>query len=306
MIFLDSKNIGLKRKILNNENFIFDCDGVLWRGSEIINGAVKVIKMLNKLKKKIFFVTNASTKTTGLLIEKFRKLNIPIQKNNLIHAGLATAFYLNSLNLKQKSNIYLIGSKNLHQTLKDNTKSLIFSGLEDNNKTLKSFSDSREYNLLLQNIKENKYAAVVIGWDNSFNTYKLAKSSTILKYQKECHFISSNNDFTAPFSSEIVMPASGSLISAIETSSGRKSLCVGKPSVELGKNIISKFNLNPKNTCMIGDRIDSDLYFGKNAGFNTCIVLSGVSNLQMLKELDPEKKPDYYANSIASILNINN
>ena len=187
----------------------------------------------------------------------------------------------------------------------ENTKNLIFSGLNDNNKTLRTFSENnKELDLLLSDIKSNTYSAVVVGWDNEFNTYKLAKVCSILKYQKKCHFISSNNDFTAPFSPELVMPASGSIISAIETASGRKAICVGKPSKELGNNIITKFNLNPSKTIMIGDRIDSDLYFGKNAGFKTCIVLSGVTDLEMLQELDPERKPDFYANSIASLLDI--
>jgi phosphoglycolate/pyridoxal phosphate phosphatase family enzyme len=304
MICLD-KNGNSKDLIQHIQTFIFDCDGVLWSGKTKINGADKVIKMLNKKNKQILFVTNASTKTTDILIDKFDRLDIPIQPKKLVHAGLATAFYLNNLNLKSKSNIYIVGSKNLQQTLIKNTKNLIFSGLNDNNKTLRTFSENnKELDLLLSDIKSNTYSAVVVGWDNEFNTYKLAKVCSILKYQKKCHFISSNNDFTAPFSPELVMPASGSIISAIETASGRKSICVGKPSKELGINIISKFNLNPSKTCMIGDRIDSDLYFGKNSGFKTCIVLSGVTDLEMLQELDPEKKPDFYANSIASLLDI--
>lgn len=306
MMLFDKNSSKIKKDITGLETFIFDCDGVLWTGNKMITNANKVVKMLNKLKKKIIFLTNASTKTTDMLLQKFKQLKIPVQKENLIHAGLATSFYLNSLNLKENSKIYLIGSNNLSQTLKNNTKGLIISGLEDNHKTLKTFYDDIEYNLLLKEIKENTYDAVVVGWDNYFNTYKLAKASTILKYQKKCHFISSNNDFTAPFSPEIVMPASGSIISAIETASGRKAVCVGKPSKELGKNIISKFNLNPKKTLMVGDRIDSDLYFGNNAGFKTCIVLSGVTNLDMLHQLGLEEKPDYYATSISSFLKIDN
>ena len=304
MICLDK--IGNNKDLIQNTHtFIFDCDGVLWAGKKKINKADKVIKILSKKNKQILFVTNASTKTTNILIEKFDLFDIPLQQKNLIHAGLATAFYINNLNLKSKSNIYIVGSKNLHQTLIKNTKNLIFCGLNDNKKTLRTFSENnKELDLLLLDIKRNRYSAVVVGWDDSFNTYKLAKVCSILKYQKKCHFISCNNDFTAPFSPDLVMPASGSIISAIETASGRKAICVGKPSKELSKNIIAKFNLNPNKTIMIGDRIDSDLYFGKNAGFKTCIVLSGVTNLKMLQELDPEKKPDFYANSITSLLDI--
>jgi phosphoglycolate/pyridoxal phosphate phosphatase family enzyme len=255
------------------------------------------------MKKRVLFLTNSSTKTTDILIQKFKLLNIPVNKKNLIHAGLATSLFLNNLQLKSNSNIYVIGSRNLYKTLINNTKNLIFNGLNDNDKTLKTFSENKnELDSLKLEIRENKYSAVVVGWDDSFNTYKLAKATSILKYQKNCYFISTNNDYTAPFSSELVMPANGSIISSIEKASGKKSICVGKPSKELGINIIKKFKLNPQKTIMIGDRIDSDLYFGKNNSFKTCIVLSGVTNLEMIMKLDYKNKPDFYASNIESLI----
>lgn len=300
MIYLDNFKIDL---IKNHDTFIFDCDGVLWTGSKKINNADKVIKKIIEMKKQVLFLTNSSTKTTDTLIKKFNSFKIPINKKNLIHAGLAASFFINNLNLKPKSNIYIIGSENLHKTLKDNTNDLIFHGLEDNNKTLNTFSKNKnEIELLKSEIKKNKYSAVVVGWDNQFNTYKLAKACAILKYQKKCKFISTNNDYATPFSEDLIMPANGSIVSSIELSSGIKSICVGKPSKELGINIIKKFKLNPQKTIMIGDRIDSDLYFGKNNSFKTCIVLSGVTNLEMIMKLDYKNKPDFYASNIESLI----
>ena len=52
---------------------------------------------------------------------------------------------------------------------------------------------------------------------------------------------------------------------------------------------------------MVGDRIDSDLYFGKNANFKTLIVLSGVTSLDELKNLQIKNRPDYYSQSIMSL-----
>ena len=296
MINLDNENVDF---INNFETFIFDCDGVLWTGNKKINNAEKVIKKIIDLNKQVLFLTNSSTKTTDILIKKFNLFKIPINKKNLIHAGLAASLFINNLGLKPKSNIYFIGSKNLYKTLTENTDDLIFTGLDDNNKTFYDLSNN-ELELLKSDIEKNKYSAVIVGWDDKFNTYKLTKACTILKYQKDCKFISTNNDYSTPHSENLIMPANGSIVSSIELSSGIKSICVGKPSKELGNIIINKYKLSPSKTVMIGDRIDSDLYFGKVNKFKTCILLSGVTNLNMINEL--KEKPEYLGLNIESLI----
>ena len=89
MINLDNFKIDL---IKNHDTFIFDCDGVLWTGSKKINNADQVIKKIIEMKKQVLFLTNSSTKTTDTLIEKFNSFEIPINKKNLIHAGISTSF----------------------------------------------------------------------------------------------------------------------------------------------------------------------------------------------------------------------
>jgi len=304
MINLDNLDINSLNKMIQNiDTFIFDCDGVIWNRDKLIEKSNLVIEYLNKLNKQVLFVTNSSTKTSDILFDKFTSFNIPAERKNIIHAGLATVFYINTLNLQPKSEIYLIGSNNLYNTIMDNNiHNLIISGLEDNDKKFNNLAnDNKLAKDLFNDITNNRYKAVIIGWDNYFNTFKLAKASSILKYQKNCHFISSNNDFTAPFNENVTMPASGSIIKSIELSCNRKSKCVGKPSIELANYLINHFHLNPNRTCMVGDRIDSDLYFGKNANFKTLIVLSGVTSLDELKNLQIKNRPDYYSQSIMSL-----
>lgn len=58
------------------DNFLFDCDGVLWRGSELLPDADKALDLLRSLGKRVFFVTNNSSKSRAQYLDKFKKLGI--------------------------------------------------------------------------------------------------------------------------------------------------------------------------------------------------------------------------------------
>ena len=55
----------------------------------------------------------------------------------------------------------------------------------------------------------------------------------------------------------------------------REPVVVGKPSDFMLKNIAAQYKLAPEQICMVGDRLDTDVMFGKNGGLTTCLVLTG-------------------------------
>jgi phosphoglycolate phosphatase len=67
------------------------------------------------------------------------------------------------------------------------------------------------------------------------------------------------------------------MVGAIVGSTKREPHVVGKPSDFMLENIASTFNLQRSQICMVGDRLDTDIMFGKNGGLTTCLVLSGTS-----------------------------
>lgn len=67
----------------------------------------------------------------------------------------------------------------------------------------------------------------------------------------------------------------GSMVGAIVGSTKREPLVVGKPSDFMLDNIANTFKLQRSQICMVGDRLDTDIMFGKNGGLTTCLVLSG-------------------------------
>ena len=71
-----SRRTDFKQWIDNLDTFIFDCDGVLWRGSELIPGISETLSRLRQLGKRIVFVTNNSTKSRREYLKKFRTLGL--------------------------------------------------------------------------------------------------------------------------------------------------------------------------------------------------------------------------------------
>lgn len=97
------------------------------------------------------------------------------------------------------------------------------------------------------------------------------------------------------------MPGGGSLVAALETASGRcPDAVAGKPSdflVDLFRHLIG----DTSRTCMIGDRLDTDIEFGNKAGFSTLLVLTGITNEEGALAAEGLLKPEYYIDSVTSL-----
>ena len=130
--------------------------------------------------------------------------------------------------------------------------------------------------------------------DYEFNYYKLAYASVLL--QKGALFIAANFDSSIKMH-KYKMPGAGCMVKAIEHASGRKSHLVGKPCADVIEVATKDFGLDLKRCLMIGDRLDSDIMVGKNAGIDTFAVLTGcTSEQELLEEIEREDsvKPTYY------------
>lgn len=95
----------------------------------------------------------------------------------------------------------------------------------------------------------------------------------------------------------------------METASGRKALVVGKPNTYMFECIVERFGVDPSRTLMVGDRLETDILFGKNCGLSTILTLTGVSRLEeaqayMASDSAAAKDmvPHYYVDSIADLI----
>jgi len=268
------KTIGLSDQLVSPntlfsqyDNFLFDCDGVLWRGDQVIEGAIVLIQNLKSNGKKVLFITNNSSKSREKYQQKFAKLGIHIDFEDIISSSFAAAEYLHST-FPNVRKAYVIGQQGIVDELA--LRGIESSGYsQDSHLTVSSEEDCVNIEL------DPEVGAVICGWDITFNYYKLCKACFYLQ-NPNCHFIATNLD---PFNHVRgrYIPVGGCMVAPVQTGSRRTPIVVGKPCNWLINWLITTHKLDRERTVMIGDRIDSDVEFGINGGISTVLVLTGAT-----------------------------
>ena len=98
-------------------------------------------------------------------------------------------------------------------------------------------------------------------------------------------FIATNPDVTGP-SSEGPLPATGSVAAMITKATGHEPYFVGKPNPMMFRSAMNRIEAHSENTMMVGDRMDTDVVAGIEAGLDTILVLTGSTTVE-----DVEKYP---------------
>ena len=80
----------------NTEVFVFDCDGVIWKGDTLIDGVPETLEFLKSKGKRLFFVTNNSTKSRAGYLKKFLSLGLKIEADEIYSSSFAAAAYLDT------------------------------------------------------------------------------------------------------------------------------------------------------------------------------------------------------------------
>ncbi|KAG1674279.1 hypothetical protein FOA52_013468 [Chlamydomonas sp. UWO 241] len=288
-------NDASKLALINKSKcFIFDCDGVIWKGDSVIDGVPETLEMLRKLGKKLFFVTNNSTKSRAGYLKKFTSLGLNISAEEVYSSSYAAAAYLESIGFNKK--VYVIGEEGILQEL-DLKGIKHLGGPTDATKTVKlapgEFQDH-----------DSEVGAVIIGFDRYINYYKIQYATLCIRENPGCLFIATNRDAVTHLTDAQEWAGNGSMVGAIVGSCKREPIVVGKPSAFMLDNIASTLGLERDEICMVGDRLDTDILFGKNGGLATALVLSGVTDEATLLSPDNKVEPDVYMASLGELLTV--
>lgn len=272
------------------DTFIFDCDGVLWRGSEVLKGSPETLDFLRGLGKQLIFVTNNSTKSRLSYTKKFEKLGISVQKTEIFGSAYSTAIYLkNIVKFPQDKKVLVIGEKGLEEELHE-------VGIETVGGTDPVFNQPFDEEAMKTIKRDPGIGCVVAGLDTQINYRKLAYAQAQLQ-DPECLFLATNIDSTFPSAGRL-LPGAGTVIQAVATSAGREpSAALGKPSQEMMDAVKARFEFDPSRSCMVGDRLNTDMKFGQNGGLGTLFVLSGVDTENNMSKVGP----DFYADRLGMI-----
>ncbi|CCM01985.1 uncharacterized protein FIBRA_04059 [Fibroporia radiculosa] len=276
------------------DTWLFDCDGVLWRGDHLIDGVVEVLSLLRERKKKLFFVTNNATKSRKNYKKKFDQLGLKVDVDEVFGSAYASAVYISSvMKMPKTKKVYVIGMKGLEEEL-DEEGIAHLGGTDPADNTLADFS--------LKNFHPDpNVGAVVCGLDTSVNYTKLSKAFAYLHRDKDCAFLATNIDSTYP-SAEGLLPGAGSISAPLAFALGRKPISIGKPAETMLDCVRAKYQYDPERTIMVGDRLNTDIEFGKRGGLATLLVLTGITHeSEVVGPNASTTVPDFFTNSIGDV-----
>ncbi len=243
-----------------------DMDGVLYRGRELIEGARIFVKRLKETETKFLFLTNNSELTPLELKKRLESMGVDgLSEENFMTSAQSTASFLHAQ--KPDGSAYVIGEEGLKS----------------------------EIERIGYKITESNPDYVVVGRTTGFNFDMLKKSANLIR--KGARFLATNPDTVDP-SEDGLEPACGSILAAVETASGRKPYVIGKPNA-LMMMFARKSWAHSSETVMIGDRMDTDIVAGLEAGMTTCLVLSGVTSLETIGQFP--YRPDFVFNNVGEI-----
>lgn len=278
--------------------FMFDCDGVLFQGSTVIPNVPETLSLLRKHGKRIFFVTNNATKSRADNAKKLSDMGIEAHVDEVICSAFSAASFVKHKGVSGK--VYVVGESGLMDEMK-------MLGLDACGGPEHANRDWKEANEI--EIDPN-VRAVVVGLDRSFSYYKMSYACLHLQphhhnVQHEVLFVATNKDATFPAEGRRKLPGAGSLVTSIETSSQRQAIVVGKPSAWFVELVQSVAKADPARAVMVGDRLDTDIAFGRLARFKTLLVTeTGVHDVNKMNDAPADSKPDYHARSITTLLSV--
>lgn len=248
-------------------SIISDMDGVIYRGKNLIPGAATFIQRLRASNTRFLFLTNNSEQTPLDLLRKLESMGLEgLGEDNFITSAMATAAFLHSQ--KPRGTVYVVGGGGL-------INELYKAGFS---------------------ISENSPDYVVVGKTTSYNFEMIKKASQLI--DKGAKFIATNPDVIDPTETGFE-PACGALLAPIERATGKKPYVVGKPNSLMMMIARKQLGSQAEDTVMIGDRMDTDIVAGMEAGMKTCLVLSGVSSHTTMEHFP--YRPTYVFDSVGDI-----
>ncbi|MFC5149119.1 HAD-IIA family hydrolase [Streptomyces aureoversilis] len=251
------------------ESWLTDMDGVLVHEGIPIPGADAFVKKLRESGKPFLVLTNNSIYTPRDLHARLARIGLDVPVQNIWTSALATAQFLDDQ--RPGGTAYVIGEAGLTTALHD-----IGYVLTDS---------------------EPDY--VVLGETRTYSFEALTKAIRLIN--AGARFIATNPDETGP-SAEGALPATGSVAALITKATGREPYFVGKPNPLMMRAGLNAIGAHSEGSAMIGDRMDTDILAGLEAGMRTYLVLTGLTRPE---EVDRYPfRPSHVVDSIADLADL--
>lgn len=257
------------RSILDIRGVIFDLDGTLYRGDQAIPGAPETVRRLRQAGCRVMFISNKPLQPRERYAEKLTRLGIPADPADVLTSGHVLGRWL--AQEAPGARLYVVGEPPL---------------LEE----LRSFG-------LRPSDGSAPVDFVVAAFDRTFDYAKLNMAFQALR--RGARLVATNADRSCPVA-EGEIPDAGAVIGAIEGCTGKRpELVAGKPSPMMIEAGLAHMGLPAGECLVVGDRLETDIRMGIEAGTATALVLNGVTRREDVGS--SPWQPDVVLESVAGL-----
>jgi HAD superfamily hydrolase (TIGR01450 family) len=248
------------------ETFIFDLDGTLWKWNRLVPGAKELVAELKRNGKQVLFITNGTILSQLGLVKKLWRFDVDAKYDEVITPAISAANFFKRR--MRKGERVLVMGRGLKEDLEAR-------GVKTTCKV------TADYALVSHDLKFDymKLLTAVSALNRGAKLYTTARGR---------YFVVGND----------MWPGTGVIATAVEYASGKKAELLGKPSEHMLKVIRAVNKSKPSKTVLIGDEINSDIKSGKELGYHTVLVRTGVDSK---RKINGRVRPDTVLKSVADI-----
>ena len=251
------------------ECWLTDMDGVLVHEEKALPGAQEFLERLIEKQRRFLVLTNNSIFTPRDLAARLARTGLQVPEESIWTSALATAEFLRTQ--LPGGSAYVIGEAGLTTALHDVGYTLTDA--------------DPDY--------------VVLGETRTYSFEALTRAIRLIG--RGARFIATNPDVTGP-SPEGPLPATGSVAAMITRATGAEPYFVGKPNPMMFRSAMNRIEAHSESTIMVGDRMDTDVVAGIEAGLQTVLVLSGSTAADDVRRFP--FRPSRICDSIADVIEL--
>ena len=257
------------RTLRDIECFLTDMDGVLVHEEVPLPGAADLIDRWVTTSKRFLVLTNNSTFTPRDLAARLARSGLNIPEENIWTSAMATAAFLK--NQPGDKTAFVIGEVGLTTAL-------------------------HEAGFVLTDVDPD---FVVLGETRNYSFEAITTAIRLII--DGARFIATNPDATGP-SKDGILPATGAVAAMITAATNRNPYIVGKPNPMMFRSAMNRIEAHSETTAMIGDRMDTDIVAGMEAGLLTALVLTGVTTADDVETYP--FRPDLILGGVADLVDL--
>ncbi|MDB5079638.1 MAG: hypothetical protein JWP00_1562 [Chloroflexi bacterium] len=244
-------NIEQNNNLLASFGYVLmDMDGVLYRGNQPQPGLIEFFDFLRQNNIPFLLLTNNSAHSASDYTRKLARMGVTVQDSETVTSGQATAAYLRKV-APEGAGVFVVGMQPLRDSIFGGENEGLF---QPDDKTPRFVVQGGDFNLVYDTVKR-----------------------ACLLIRAGATYIATNADPVFP-TEEGLIPGAGSIGALLETSTGQKSLVIGKPEAPMYEMALQQLGAAASETIMIGDNLLTDIEGANRLGIPTVLTLSGVTS----------------------------